>query len=215
MFTSKTLKKICPALSAEKSVELSTAILKKREEYKFNDDKSFCFFLANLAHESGQFSIKEEDLFYRKPERIVAIWPSRFYFGKEVKGKLDAVHYIRSPFSLAKVVYGGRMGNDTNNDGYTFRGGGYAQITGREAYQAYFDYIKKRETVLFTLADFAKKIQTEESWAIDSAFWFFCVFKKLEGVQEFKTVVKKWNGGLIGMKERLAMLAKTKAAFNV
>lgn len=86
-------------------------------------------FLAQCIHESGAFAHLEEDLYYRRPERIKAIWPSR------VKTLDQAKALCCKPEALANVVYAGRNGNTQPGDGWKFRGRGLLQITGRAQYQ--------------------------------------------------------------------------------
>lgn len=87
-------------------------------------------FVAQCAHESTSFTALEEGLYYRTPERIRAIWPSR------VPSLADATTLARNPQGLANRVYAGRNGNgDTaSGDGWRYRGRGLIQLTGRANY---------------------------------------------------------------------------------
>ncbi len=51
----------------------------------------------------------------------------------------------------------------------------------------------------------AELVQTNDYWAMDSAFWFFCEMKNLEQMaidDKFKDIIKRWNGGFIGLADR-------------
>ena len=87
------------------------------------------FFLAQLGHESGGLTVVSENLNYRA-ERLVKVWPSRF------ASIDDALHCAGNPEKLANTVYSGRMGNGppASGDGWRYRGRGYIQITGHDAY---------------------------------------------------------------------------------
>src|SRR6185295_14923476 len=86
------------------------------------------YFLAQLGHESNGLTNREENLNY-SASRLMEIWPSRF-------PTLDvAQQYDHAPEKLANFVYGGRMGNNSNGDGFRYRGRGYIQLTGRETYR--------------------------------------------------------------------------------
>lgn len=76
----------------------------------------------------GPLERLEEVLSYT-PERICAVWPSRF------RTLADAIPYSHSPQKLANMVYGGRMGNTGPNDGWDFRGQGPGMLTGRAGYR--------------------------------------------------------------------------------
>lgn len=161
--------------------------------------------VANIAHESGEFSIKSESLNYTTPQRIVDVWPSRFNLTGD-GGKKNANDYIRNAQKLANEVYNGRMGNrNGSSDGYNFKGGGFAQITGRDAYTLYTLFVNKRDQSKRTIEEVACLVQTDDKWAMDSAGWFFCEFKNLEQLalqDNFRELVKRWNGGFIGIEER-------------
>src|SRR5664279_2211872 len=96
-------------------------------KYTVNTELRAAHFLAQAGHESGNFAIKTEGMFYSTPERIAAVWPTRFNLDGS-GGKKNANDYIKNPQKLAEAVYGGRMGNDQPGDGFRFRGGGFLQL---------------------------------------------------------------------------------------
>ncbi len=203
--TGEILKKVVPTLKIERADELADISNQLCVKYGINDPDVYHEFIANVAHESGGFSIKKESLYYTTPARLVQVWPSRFTLTHE-PGKKDANQYTRQPDKLANTVYAGRMGNNNINDGATFVGGGFAQITGRDAYAAYTAYLNtKNVTTLFTIEEVTEFVQSKDLWAFDSAFWFFCEFKNLEHLaleDKFEQLVKLWNGGYVGLAER-------------
>ena len=90
------------------------------------------YVLATPYHEVGSgMAPKAENLTYSSAERIRAVWPKRF------PGLGDALPFVRNPQGLANKVYAGRMGNVGPNDGWTYRGRGYPQTTGRENYERF------------------------------------------------------------------------------
>ena len=193
-----TLKQICPRLSTTRATEIAAILLQKATKYNILDKDIFEEFLANVAHESGEFTIKSENLNYTTATVLIRTWPSRF-------NASNAPLFLRNPKLLANTVYNGRMGNRAgSNDGFNFRGGGYAQITGRDAYTLYFNYIKNKVAAK-SIEELAALVHTTEELAIDSAFWFFCEFKNFEqlAIQDnFRELVRRWNGGFIGMPDR-------------
>ena len=57
-------------------------------------------------------------------------------------------------------------------------------------------------------------IRTDDYWALDSACWFFAVRAKLIplAIQDnIQTINRRINGGTIGNKERIELLAKIKS----
>lgn len=92
------------------------------------DDRDIPEFLGQILHESGLLEITEENLNYKRAERICAVWPRRF---PDVD---DAEPYVRNPPALANKVYSGRLGNKDPGDGFKYRGRGLLQCTGRDCY---------------------------------------------------------------------------------
>ena len=43
--------------------------------------------------------------------------------------------FVRNPQALASFLYGGRLGNKTDEDAYKYRGRGYIKIRGRDNYK--------------------------------------------------------------------------------
>jgi putative chitinase len=206
MLTENQVRRIAPNLQVARIKAVTEAINLGCNKYGINSFDILHEFLANLLHESGEFSIKAENLRYTSAQRLIAIWPTRFTTRGEA-GKRNAIEFINDPVKLANAVYNGRMGNLVGtNDGFNFRGGGYAQITGKEAYQAYLNFVNKRDATNYTLQQLTTLVQTTEQWAFDSAFWFFCIFKNLEQLaidDRMNDLVRRWNGGLIGIADRM------------
>lgn len=88
-------------------------------------------FLAQLAHETAGLTKLEEDLRYRDPARLDALFSA-------VRGLADAETLIRrGPVAIANRVYGARNGNgsEDSGDGWRYRGRGGLHLTGRANYQ--------------------------------------------------------------------------------
>ena len=153
-------------------------------------------FVGQCAHESTNFTKLEEGLNYT-PERLMQIWPSRF------PDMATAMKYAHQPQLLANKVYAGRLGNTQENDGFAFHGRGLIQLTGRELY----DNCGKAIGV-----DLINKPQllVEPNYAALSAGWFWNKkgLNALADSGDYETMTKRINGGLIGLDDRKAKIAK-------
>jgi putative chitinase len=173
---------------------------------QFNITNSFrlTHFLAQVAHESGNFKHIRENLNY-SAEGLIKVFPK--YFSKET-----ALWYARKPQAIANMVYNGRMGNKLkSNDGWNFRGAGYLQLTGRTNFKAFSDFIGDPK-----IMDDPSLVATK--YPLTSAAWFFEKNKLWaicdEGVHSdvVKKVSYRVNGGYNGLADRLS---KTNVLFNL
>ncbi|HRM67727.1 MAG TPA: lytic enzyme, partial [Comamonas denitrificans] len=87
-------------------------------------------FMAQMLHECGGLTIQFENLNY-SAARLPKVWPSRF----QPTGPLNPAAFAHNPQKLANEVYGKRMGNTAPDDGFTYRGRGLLQLTGKDSYQ--------------------------------------------------------------------------------
>ncbi|ANK72792.1 hypothetical protein FA04_09225 [Ensifer adhaerens] len=84
--------------------------------------------LAEVHHETGGTMRPVEENLNYSARRLMQVWPARF------PTLASAEPYAGNPRKLANRVYGGRLGNVEDDDGWVFRGRGLAQITGRANY---------------------------------------------------------------------------------
>jgi putative chitinase len=92
-------------------------------------------FMAQMGHESGGFNRLEEGFRYTQGIQQIPVSSAL----REGVPALEAarVEALRGqPQELARLMYGGRMGNDDAGDGYLYRGRGYTQLTGEENYRS-------------------------------------------------------------------------------
>ena len=161
-------------------------------------------FLAQVGVESAGLSRLEENLNYTTPERLMAVWPSRF------KTVNDAAAYLRNPEALANKVYGGRMGNAAPGDGWKYHGRGLKQLTGKDNYTAY-------EKACQVPAVSQPELLLRPEYAADSAAWFWahngCA--DLAEKRDWQALTKRVNGGLTGLPERIALTQKALAKLAV
>jgi putative chitinase len=201
LISGRQMKLVVPTLTVPRAAMLAENCNFICPTYGINTQDIFHEFLANIAHESGGFRLKDENMNYKTAKRIVDVWPSRFSLEIPLpKGKLDPRLYVKNPRALANLTYGGRMGNILPDDGYNMRGGGYMGLTGRYTYTKYQEYTKYD-----TVENIANAVRTDEYYAMDSAAWVFAVELKLIQLakdDQFLKIVKKINGGTIGLHDR-------------
>jgi putative chitinase len=104
--------------------------------YKMTPERAAHFF-AQTAHESGGFKAFSENLNYGAAG-LTGIFKK--YFPTNEKALL----YERKPEKIANLVYASRMGNgdEASGDGYKFRGRGALQLTGKDNYKVFSEYLK-------------------------------------------------------------------------
>jgi putative chitinase len=174
---------------------------------QFNITNSFrlTHFLAQVAHESGNFKHLRENLNY-SAEGLIKVFPK--YFSKET-----ALWYARKPEAIANLVYGNRMGNGDKNsgDGWRFRGRGYIQLTGKTNYKAFSNHIGDANIMINPDLIATKYPLTSAGWFFEkNKLWAICD----EGVHQdvVKKVSYRVNGGYNGLADRLS---KTNVIFNL
>src|SRR5271165_5500454 len=95
--------------------------------YGLTSDLVVAHAMAQFSEECGAGTEVVKNLDY-SAQGLMNTWPSRFDATK-------AADFARQPQRIANEVYNGRMGNVVgSNDGWTFRGRGGSQLTGRDAY---------------------------------------------------------------------------------
>ena len=105
--------------------------------FEISNKLRLCHFLAQCAHESGGFKLTQENLNYSANGLLGT-------FKKYFPTQALAEQYQRQPEKIASRVYGSRMGNgdEISKEGYKFRGRGYIQLTGKDNYTKFSNFIK-------------------------------------------------------------------------
>ena len=168
------------------------------------DPLRICHFLAQTLVESGRMQETTENLNY-SVARLMAVWPSRF------PNPAAAHPYANNPEKLGNFVYGGRLGNSQDGDGYKFRGRGLLQITGRAAYTKYGSQLGAPLTSNPDLAfdpAYCLEIAAAE-WAASGYHGQFC--NDLADLDDVYGVTRAINGGLTDIDARIAALKQCKA----
>ena len=168
------------------------ALNKILPDYDITTPQRVAAFVAQAAHESGNFTALHENLNYR-PETLRKVFPR--YFPDDA----IAARYAHNPEMIANRVYANRMGNgdEASGDGFKFCGRGLIQLTGRSNYQAFADSLE------MNIDEVPEFLATFEG-AIQSAAWFWETnnLNQYADSGDILTMTKRINGGTIGLEDR-------------
>ncbi len=170
------------------------------EKFQINTPLRLCHFLAQCAHESGNFKAVTENLNY-SPVSLLKV------FGKYFNEK-NVEAYARKPEKIANLVYGNRMGNgpEATGEGFKYRGRGYIQLTGKVNYQS-FDKVVDEDVT-------ANPDLVATKYPLLSAAWFWnsralnALADKGASELDVTAITKKVNGGTHGLVDRIEKFNK-------
>lgn len=165
-------------------------------KYDINTPERQAAFIGQCAHESGNFKVLQENLNY-SAEGLMKTWPSRFPT-KEI-----ADQYARQPAKIAGKVYNGRLGNTSEEEAAKYLGRGLIQLTGKE------NYANCGSSLGVDLLGNPDLLSTPEYAALSAGwFWNKKGLNSLADAGDIDTMTKRINGGLIGLEDRKAKIAK-------
>jgi putative chitinase len=193
MITLELLKKLCPKTKETVLKKYALSIHETAEYYDmYVNKKRAAAFVAQIAHESGQFNFVKENLNYSAKGLMGTF---KKYFPTEALAK----QYERQPEKIANRVYASRMGNgdEASGDGYKFCGRGLIQLTGRN------NYTNFARDLGISLDETVAYLETPEG-AVSSAGWFWDQnnLNQWCDKDDFVTLTKRINGGTIGLEDR-------------
>jgi putative chitinase len=172
------------------------ALNKILPDYDINTPERVSAFIAQCAHESGNFTALHENLNYRAVT-LRKIFPKYFpddaiaeqYAGQPNKAEL-----------IANRVYASRMGNgdEASGDGFRYCGRGLIQLTGKENYSWFAASLE------MPVEEVPAYLQTFEG-AVQSACWFWETnnLNQWADKGDILTLTKRINGGTIGLDDRI------------
>ena len=165
-------------------------------DYDINTPKRIAAFVAQCAHESGNFMVLKENLNYR-PATLRKIWPKHFPTDAIAN---DYASRLNKQMHIANRAYANRMGNgdEASGDGHKFLGRGLIQLTGRNNHQAFADSVE------MDINDVPEYLATFEG-AAQSACWFWETnnLNRFADKDDIKGLTKAINGGYIGLEDRI------------
>jgi putative chitinase len=165
-------------------------------DYEINTSQRIAAFIAQCAHESGNFMVLKENLNYR----AVTL---RKIFPKYFPNDAIANEYANKPNkqeAIANLVYANRMGNGPpeSGDGWRYAGKGLIQLTGKSNYTWF------AESLQISVEDASEYLLTFEG-AAQSACWFWETnnLNQWADKGDIVTLTKRINGGTIGLEDRI------------
>lgn len=168
------------------------------ERYDISTPERQAAFIAQCGHESDGFRFMEENLNY-KAESLMRTWPKHF-------PTMDiAQEYAHQPRKIASRAYANRMQNgpEETEDGWTYRGRGYLQLTGKAGYEMASDDLQ---------IDFVGNPDivgtVEGAMATAGWFWEKHNLNRYADNQDIEAMTKIINGGTIGLEARYARFEK-------
>lgn len=180
--------------------------------FDINTSDRIAAFIAQIAHESSELQRIEENLNY-SGKRLMAVWPKRFPTLEK------ASLYERDPEKLANYVYANRLGNgDTSSgDGWSFRGRGLIQLTGRGNYRS------AGLALGLPLETEPQRLEQPEGASLSAAwFWQSRGLNELaddrnddDDDADFTKISILINGGRAGIKERKRYWATAKSVLDI
>ena len=167
------------------------ALNKILPDYEIDTPQRVAAFVAQSAHESGNFTALHENLNY-KAESLCKGWPR--YFNPS-----NANEYAHQPEKIANRAYANRMGNgpEESGDGWKFCGRGLIQLTGKDNYTRYAQATEQ------SLDEASEHLTTFEG-CVQSAAWFWEAnnLNQYADSGDILTMTKRINGGTLGLEDR-------------
>ena len=162
-------------------------------DYDINTVHRVSAFLAQTAHESGNYRAIKENLNY-KAASLCKVWP-KYFPNMEI-----ANAYAQQPERIANRAYSNRMGNgpEESGDGWKFCGRGLIQLTGKDNYTRY------AQSLEISLDEASEHLTTFEG-CVQSAAWFWEAnnLNQWADKGDILTLTKRINGGTLGLEDRI------------
>ena len=214
IFTLKILNKISPAIVGVRGELIASSINSTFPKFNITGSDAAAT-IANIVHESGEFTRFEENLNYSVAGLIRTFGRHRISLNQcNAYGRISGVRKANE-VAIANCIYGGyygrrNLGNTLPGDGWNLRGSGGLQLTGRTVLSLFTAYYNKSYNVSMTIYQMAEKLRDKANIDITiyAACWFVKVFKKIKPGTSFIEYVRAINGGLNGLEDRLKYFNK-------
>lgn len=171
------------------------------EEFEINTAARQNMWIAQCGYESSSFNVLRENLSYRA-DQLQRVWPHYF------PDRATAERFALNPKALGNYVYANRLGNGdyASGDGFTYRGGGLIELTGRSSYRSIGDYLG------ITLESRPALIEQPAVAARTAGlFWQMKKLNEIADTGNVGHVTRLINGGTNGLDGRTAFWNKLNA----
>lgn len=200
MLTIEQLRAIMPTLAKDKAVIYLPHLNNAMQEFSINTLPREAAFLAQLAHESGEFSRLTENLNYSAQGLMKT-------FKKQFPSLESTLGYKNNPQKIANKVYANRYGNgsEATGDGWRYRGRGFIQLTFKDNYSSASQALGLNLD-LVTNPDLATR--PDIAFRIAGWFWSKAKLNPLADAELIEQIGQIINGGNHGKAQRLAYYQK-------
>lgn len=209
------------------------------EKFNCNTPLRMAHFMAQVAHETGNFKTTVENLNYSADGLLgtfskyftsqakIAALQQQSVSGKTEKERAEAklklpiemkkkkaADYARKPEMIANIVYASRMGNGNteSGDGWKFRGRGDLQTTGKDNYLAFGSFVGIDAIQHPELLEGQYSLSSAGFYFHTNKLWSIC--DKGATKEVVKQVRIKVNGGTIGLDDVYAKFVKYNNLLN-
>ena len=163
------------------------------DDYEINTPLRVAHFVAQCAHESGNFVFIKENLNYKAASLMTV-------FKKYFPTADLAQQYANKPERIANRVYANRMGNgdEASGDGWKYCGRGLIQLTGRDNYTFFAGSLN------ISVEEAAEYLASFEGAAQSACFfWEQNNLNRFADANDTKGLTRAINGGYIGLEDRI------------
>ena len=209
ILTGDRLATVFPDADAEKLSAIARELDLRVVSGQLDTRERLIHFLAQMRQEAGPRARLEEDLDY-KPERLRATY-AYFRDNPDEADRLGrTVDHPADPVAIANLAYANRNGNGdaASGDGWTYRGRGLFQLTGRANYRAFTAW---HESIFGEGIDFVDEPDrpSQPVYAVRSAVYFWLSHDlpafAAQGLTEaaVERITRRINGGVSTKDERI------------
>jgi putative chitinase len=165
-------------------------------KYDISTPKRQACFIGQCMHESMGFKVTVENLNY-------SAQGLRNTFPKYFPNDAIARQYERQPQKIGSRVYADRMGNgnEASGEGFKFCGRGYIQLTGKNNYKEFSDFIGEDCVANPDLVANKYPLTSAGFFFNKNNLWVVC--DKGDTKEVVTSVTKRVNGGTIGLPDRI------------